>query len=50
MTRGLLPLYTSDTMIAAAPEGRPGGGSVTENKKNSFPAVPLRGPEAGSFV
>jgi hypothetical protein len=34
-------------MNAAAPEGAPRGGSETKNSKNSLPAVPQRGPEAG---
>ena len=34
-------------MIAAAPKGRPRGGSVTNNPKKPLPAVPRRGPEAG---
>src|SRR4030042_4962259 len=41
-------------MTAAAPKGRPRGGSVnkagkfsTNSKKTSRPAVPRRGPEAG---
>ena len=52
MHAGLLPLYPSGTIIGAAPkQGLLCGGTVTKNsKKNTLPAVPLRGPEAGSFV
>ena len=34
-------------MIAAAPDGAPRGGLVTEIQKNSLPGVPRKGPEAG---
>jgi hypothetical protein len=45
---GLYSLYPSGAMIVAAPHGAPRGESVTKNsKKNSLPAVPRRGPEAG---
>jgi len=33
---GLLPLYPSGTIIAAAPEGCPRGGSVTKNSKKTL--------------
>jgi hypothetical protein len=47
MMRGLLPHYPSVTMIAAPQTERTLGRSVTKNsKKNSPPAVPLRGPQA----
>ena len=46
--RGLLPIFPSGTMIAAAPkQGFLSGGWVNKNKKNYLPAVPRRGPEAG---
>jgi hypothetical protein len=45
--RGLLPPSPSGTMIAAAPDGAPRGGLVTEIQKNSLPGVPRKGPEAG---
>ena len=48
MMRGLLPLYPSGTMIAAAPDGSPPWRiGDYKFKKNSLPAVPRRGPEAG---
>ena len=49
MMRGLLPLYPSGTMIAAAPkQGAPAAGQrLKKFKKTPCPAVPRRGPEAG---
>jgi hypothetical protein len=48
MIPGSLPLYPSGTMIAAAPDGSPPWWiGDYKFKKNSLPAVPRRGPEAG---
>jgi hypothetical protein len=44
-----MSLYPLNMMNAAAPKGRPRGGSVTKFKKKALPAVPLRGPEAGDL-
>ena len=45
---GLLPLSSSYTMIVAAPDGAPLRRiDNSQLKKNSLPAVPRRGPEAG---
>jgi hypothetical protein len=47
MMQGLLPLYPSCTMVAAAPGGAPPAADRRLKFKNSLPAVPRRGPEAG---
>jgi len=46
----LLPFYSSDAMIAAAPEGTPPRRiCVSKFKTTPCPAVPHRGPEAGVY-
>ena len=48
MMQGLLPFSPSGTMNAAAPDGaRPR--RIGDYSKNSFPAMPRRGPDAGIF-
>jgi len=48
---GLLPLCPSGMIFGGAlKQDLLCGGTVTKNSKNTLPAVPVRGPEAGSFV